>query len=65
MDIPKPKREKPGKPPNHPPVLNIETGMIFETYTEAAKAIGGSRYGVYKCCVGVQEHHHNYHFKFT
>ena len=52
-----------GKPVVHPPVLCIDTGKVFKTYTEAAEAVGGSRYGVRKCCNGDLKSHHKYHFK--
>jgi len=57
-------KRKRGRPPTHPKVMNKETGDIFDTYTEAAKAIGGSRVGVYRCVTGMQKHHHGYHFIF-
>ena len=55
----------PGKPIVHPKVLCRETGIIFTSYTDAAASIGGSRYGVRKCCEGTQRHHHGYHFKWV
>ena len=57
-------KRKPGKPPVHPPVLNIETGIIFSTYTEAAKAINGDRTSVRRVAYGAQSHHKGYHFIF-
>ena len=56
---------KPGKPPEHPRVRNIETGDIFVTYTEAAKAIDGDRTNVKRVIFGVQSHHKGYHFEFV
>lgn len=61
----KEKQKKRGKPVTHKPVMNVETGDIFDTYTEAAEAIGGSRFGVYKCAIGIQSHHHGFHFIFV
>ena len=58
-------RDKPGKPPAHYPVMNLETGDIFETYTEAALAIGGDRTNVKRVAYGVQSHHRGYHFIFV
>lgn len=55
---------RPGKPPDHPKVRNIETGEIFDTYTEAAKAIGGDRSNVKRVAYGIQSHHRGYHFEF-
>lgn len=56
---------KPGRPPTHLAVRNVETGDIFETYTEAAKAIGGDRTNVKRVAYGVQSHHKGYHFEFV
>ena len=54
--------KKPGKPPNHPPVLLLETGEIFGTYKEAAEAIGGDGSNVRRVAHGIQSHHKGYHF---
>lgn len=56
---------KPGKPPNHPNVRNMETGEVFITYTEAALAINGDRTNVKRVAIGVQSHHKGYHFEFV
>ena len=56
---------KPGKPLQHPPVLNVETGDIFETYTEAAKSINGDRTNVRRVARGTQSQHKGYHFIFV
>ena len=58
------KTNKPGKPPTHPSVRCVETGEVYTTYTEAAKAVNGTRVGVSRCVLGIQKHHHGYHFKF-
>ena len=58
------KSPRPGKPVSHPPVVNCKTGEVFETYTEAAKSVNGSRFGVMKCCTGMQKYHHGVKFKF-
>ena len=58
-------RKHPGKPPIHLPVINLETGDIFDTYTEAAQAIGGDRTNVKRVACGVQSHHKGYHFAFV
>ncbi len=57
--------KRPGKPPSHAPVLNIDTGEIFDTYTEAAEAINGDRTNVKRVACGVQTHHKGYHFCFV
>lgn len=58
------KRNRPGKPPMHPPVTCHETGKTFPTYTEAADDVGCTRWGVMRCCTGLQQNSHNYHFYF-
>ena len=57
--------EKRGRPVSHPKVKCVENGHIFDTYTEAAESIGGSRKGVSFCTQGLQRHHHGYHFIFV
>ena len=54
-----------GKPVVHPNVACIDTGDVFRTYTEAAEAVGGSRYGVRKCCDGELKTHHGHRFVHT
>lgn len=56
---------KPGRPPTHNPIKNVETGDIFETYTEAAKAIDGDRTNVRRVASGTQSQHKGYHFIFV
>ena len=58
------KEKKVGRPPNHPPIMLVETGEIFETYTEAAKAIGGDRTNVRRVAYGTQSHHKGHRFIF-
>lgn len=53
---------KPGKPPNHPPVIILETGEIFDTYKDAANAVGGDGSNVRRVVRGIQSHHKGYHF---
>ena len=45
--------KKKGKPPTHLPVLHVETGNVYSTYTEAAKAMG------------VQSKHKGQHFIYV
>lgn len=58
------KHIKAGRPPEHPPVMLVETGEIFETYTEAAKAIKGDRTNVRRVAMGTQAHHKGHRFIF-
>ena len=64
MDTNFKKRLKPGKPPVHPPVTVWETGETFETFTEAGDSVGCTRWGVMRCCEGVQDHSHGFHFYY-
>lgn len=57
-------QRKVGRPPNHPPVMLVDTGEIFETYTAAAKAINGDRTNVKRVACGVQAHHKGHRFIF-
>lgn len=59
------KRPRPGKPPTHPKVLVWETGEVFDTFTEAGDSVGCTRWGVMRCCEGVQDHSHGFHFMYT
>ena len=45
-------------------VLVLETGEIFDTLTECAKAIGGTVSGLHDCETGRQKQHRGYHFAF-
>lgn len=55
-------KRRPGKPVVHPNVLWMETGEVFKTYTEAAEAVGGSRFGVMRVCNGRYKTHQGQHF---
>lgn len=57
--------KKPGRPPTHLPIRIIETGDIFDTYSDAAKAIGGDRTNIRRVACGTQSHHKGYHFEFV
>lgn len=56
-----------GRPVNHPRVMINETGEIFDSYEDAAKAIGGRRSGVHACLRGTgnRRTHKGYTFKFV
>ena len=49
--------KKRGKPVTHPKVCDLNTQKVYNTYTEAAYDIGGTRFGVMRCCEGLQRHH--------
>jgi len=56
--------KKRGRPPTHPKVIMLETGEIFDTFKEAADAVGGDKANVRRVVYGVQSHHKGYHFAF-
>lgn len=56
--------KKRGKPINHPQIVDLNTQKIYNTYTEAANDVGGSRFGVMRCCEGYQSHHKGHIFVF-
>ena len=51
-----------GKANLHPPIYCMETKMVYPSYTDAAIATGCSRWGVRRCCEGVQEETRGFHF---
>ena len=57
------KYDKPGRPITHGPIYCVETNQIYESYKEAAKAIGGDKTGVFRVVNGMQKSHHGFHFK--
>ena len=66
--MPRKKRyDRRGRPVNHPPVMVNETGEVFESYEDVAKAIGGSRSGVQACLCGSgnRKKHMGFTFKFV
>lgn len=42
----------------------VETGEVFRSMSECARAIGGSVSGIHDCKSGRQQKHRNYHFEF-
>lgn len=63
----KEKRDKPGRPPNHPRILIVELGVVVDSYEEAAKLIGGNRGAICNILTGTgnRSTHMGYHFKFV
>lgn len=45
-------------------VLVVETGEIFNSMSDCARAIGGTVSGIHDCKSGRQTHHRGYHFRF-
>jgi len=58
------KYKKAGRPVNHPKVICVETGEVFDTYSSAARKIFGDRRNVCRCCQGTQKDHKGYHFRY-
>lgn len=59
--------DRPGRPVNHPPIMIIETGEVFDSYEDVAKAIGGRRSCVHSCLCGSgnRRTHMGFTFKFV
>lgn len=57
--------DQPGKPVTHLPVMHVETGNVYQTYTEAANAIGGNRWGVRYTAMHIQRNHKGQHFVYV
>lgn len=45
-------------------VLVVETGELFDSANECARAIGGTASGIHDCKSGRQKQHRGYHFEF-
>jgi hypothetical protein len=45
--------------------MHVESGKIFTTYAAAAKHVGGNRWGVKHCAMGIQGSHKGQHFKYV
>lgn len=43
----------------------VETSAVFDTSEEAAKAVGGTKFGVSKALAGTIENHRGYHFRWV
>lgn len=52
-------------PPRRIRVRIIETGNIYESMSDCARAIGGNVRGISDCFVGRQKAHRGYHFDFS
>ena len=49
----------------HLPIKHIESGKVYDTYCEAARAVNGNRWGVRYCAMGIQSSHMGQHFKYV
>lgn len=52
------------KPPRMKKVKIVETGEVFESMSDCARAIGGTVSGIYDCKTGRQDTHRGYHFEW-
>ena len=59
------KHKGPGKPVTHPKIRHIESGRVFDTYSEAAYYVGGNRWGVKYTAMGIQSNHFGNHFEYV
>lgn len=53
------------KPPRMKKVKIVETGEVFESMSDCARAIGGTVSGIYDCEAGRQDTHRGYHFEWV
>lgn len=49
----------------HLPIKHVETGKVYSSYSEAARAVNGNRWGVRYCAMGIQNSHMGQHFKYV
>lgn len=54
-----------GRPVNHPKIQVIETGAVYTSYEETAKAINGNRGNILQCLRGLRQHCNGYTFKYV
>ena len=47
------------------PVLCVETGMIFESSNAAGQFIGKESSSIRKCCCGIRDQAHGYHWRYV
>lgn len=54
-----------GRPINHKKVRVIETGNIYKSYADAAKAIQGHKGDILLCLRGHRKRHKGYSFEYV
>ena len=47
------------------PIRIVETGEIFESISECARRIGGSKHHIWHCLAGERSTHRGYHFEYV
>ncbi len=55
----------PGRPINHMPVIINETGRMYDSYADAAKAIHGHKGDILLCLRGLRKTHKGFTFRYA
>lgn len=58
-------KRKRGKPVVHPRIIDINTGIVYDTFTEAAEDIRGDRSSIRRVCDGIQSHCNGHIFRYV
>lgn len=58
-------KRKRGKPVVHPRIIDINTGIVYSTFTEAAEDIHGDRSSIRRVCDGIQSHCNGHIFRYV
>lgn len=58
-------KRKRGKPVVHPRIIDINTGKVYDTFTEAAEDICGDRSSIRRVCDGIQSHCNGHIFRYV
>ena len=58
-------KRKRGKPVVHPRIIDINTGKVYTTFTEAAEDIHGDRSSIRRVCEGIQSHCNGHIFRYV
>lgn len=58
-------KRKRGKPVVHPRIIDIITGKVYATFTEAAEDICGDRSSIRRVCDGIQSHCNGHIFRYV
>jgi hypothetical protein len=54
-----------GRPVDHPKIMVDQTGKIYNSYEDVAKAIGGHRGNVLQCLRGLRQRCNGYTFSYV
>lgn len=54
-----------GRPINHPKIKVIETGEIYDSYEDTAKAINGNRGNILQCLRGLRQKCNGFTFRYV